>query len=259
MSIQDPELTARILRVLANVEALVDRFEPLAKLTMVPPTSLAAADARTSTRLGHEPVMNAGAQLSTSLDHLITWRHLMSAGPTGLQPTYAHMTLLRGALEGAVVARWLVDSTVDPRERLARAADWLREDYMKRRRIEEIIRSRPKPPRKLASERITELDAAAKALGLRLLRIVNTTDLFRAYCSLTADKGEYVYSAVSAFAHGRPWSLFMSQMTPVGPGLPDTGGLGTITANDEYALVFTMIAVHTANMAVADLQTYCSP
>lgn len=146
MPIQDPKVTARILRMLAQVDMLVRRFEPMARLSSTPTMSLAAADARTSARLGREPYMNAGFGVSTSLDHLITWRHAVSAGSTGLQPAYAHMTLLRGALEAAVVARWLVDSTVDPRERLARAADLLREDYLKRRRIEEIIRARPKPP-----------------------------------------------------------------------------------------------------------------
>ena len=50
---------------------------------------------------------------------------------------------------------------------------------------------------------------------------------------------------------------FVSTLTPVRPGLPGTGGLGTIAANDEHAVAFTLIAVTTALMAVKDLERYC--
>ena len=250
-------MTAQILRTLDHVEVMVRRVESVATLASTPATSLAATDARMSTRLGLEPFLNAGFQLSVSLDHLQTWRHVVVAGGAGLQPAYAHMTLLRGAMEAAVVARWLVDSGVDTGERLARSADWNRDDYTKRRRVEEIIRSRPKPPAKLASERMADLEAAASAIGLRPLRAVNVTDLFRGYCAQTGSRGELIYSMLSAFAHGRSWSVFVSTLTPVAPGLPGTGGLGTIAANDEHAVAFTVFAVKTALMAVMDLERYC--
>lgn len=117
-------MTAQILRTLDHVEVMARRLESVATLASTPATSLAAADARMSARLGLEPFLNAGFQLSVSLDHLQTWRHVVFAGGAGLQPAYAHMTLLRGAMEAAIVARWLVDSEVDPSERLARSADW---------------------------------------------------------------------------------------------------------------------------------------
>jgi hypothetical protein len=257
MGIQDPKVTAQILKTLHHVEVLATRLESVATLASTPATSLAAADARMSARLGLEPFLNAGFQLSVSLDHLQTWRHVVFGGGAGLQPAYAHMTLLRGAMEAAVVARWLVDSEVDPSERLARSADWDQVDYTKRKRIEEIIRARPKPPAKLASERMADLEAAARAIGLRPLRAVNVTDLFRAYCSQTGNRGELIYSMMSAFAHGRSWSVFVSTLTPVGPGLPGTGGLGTIGANDDHVVAFTITAVRTAMMAVKDLERYC--
>jgi hypothetical protein len=104
---------------------------------------------------------------------------------------------------------------------------------------------------------VADLEIAARAIGLRPLRAVNLTDLFRAYCSQSGNRGEVIYSMVSAFAHGRPRSVLVSTLTPVGPGLPGTGGLGTIAANDDYAVGFTITAVKTALMAVKDLERYC--
>lgn len=105
--------------------------------------------------------------------------------------------------------------------------------------------------------RITELEAAAKTVGLRPFRGINITDLFRGYCSLDGDAGEVLFSTVSAFAHGRPFSVLASTMTPAGPGLSGTGGLGTIVASDVNTLGVTATAVETAAVALADLERYC--
>jgi len=169
------------------------------------------------------------------------------------------MTLLRASMEASVVARWLVDSGVQPTERLARAASWLREDYRQRRRIEEIIKSKPVPPARSAAERIIELDAEVAALGLRTPTAVNLTDLFRVYCHRPGDEGETIYSTVSAFAHGRPWAALLLSSTAVTTGIAPGGMVMKTSANERVALAFTVDAIRTVALAVEDVKRQLSP
>jgi hypothetical protein len=190
-------------------------------------------------------------QVADSLDHLITWRHVIA---NGLQPSSAHMTLLRASMESSVVARWLVDPTVQPEEQLARAASWLREDYRQRRRVEEILKAKPVPPAKGAADRIADLDAEVTALGLRALTGINLTDLFRQYSNRPGDQGETNYSIASSFAHSRPWASLLLATTPVGPGVAPGGQVMKASADDTLALAFTVHAVRTATLAVEDVE-----
>ncbi len=226
--------------------------DKIARSTALASSSTAEQDAAAAARLGREPFLNSLALVSVSLDHLTAWRELVRT----LQPAYAHMTLIRGALEAAVVGRWLIDPGVETAERLARARDWLREDYQKRRRVEEIIKAAYVPPARSAADRIAELESEADALHLRPLRNVNLTDLFRQHCSVTGDEGETIYATMSSFAHGRPWSQLLAERTVLGPGVHGAGTLGTIAANDSQSLGFTAVAVRTTTLAIDDLEGY---
>jgi hypothetical protein len=248
---QHPAVTDRILAALAPVDDLRRRCEAFSALSAFPPGSAAAGDAAMSTLLGAEPVRLAMVQVANSLDHLVTWRHIMTKG---LQPTVAHMTLLRGSMEASVLARWLVDPAVQPAERLARAAEWLREDYRLRRRVEELAKIKPVPPGKSAVDRIADLDAEVAILALRVLTKINLTDLFRSYSNRSGDVGEINYSILSAFAHSRSWASLLLTATKVGTGVAPGGAVMRTSADDKLALAFTVHAVRTAALAAEDIE-----
>ncbi len=247
---QDPAVTKRILAALAPIDGLRHRCETFNALSALPPGSTAAGDAAMSTLLGVEPVRLAMVQVAYSLDHLVTWRHILTKG---LQPVVAHMTLLRGSMEASVVARWLVDPAVQPAERLARAAEWLREDYRLRRRVDELAKIKPVPPGKSAVDRIADLDFEVANLALRVLTKINLTDLFRKYSNRSGDVGEINYSILSAFAHSRNWALLLQAAEKVGSGVAPGGAVMKTSANDTFALAFTVHAVRTATLAVEDV------
>jgi len=248
---QDPAVTKRILAALAPVDGLRHRCEAFNALSVFPPGSTAAGDAAMSTLLGAEPVRLAMVQVANSLDHVVTWRHILTKG---LQPTIAHMTLLRGSMEASVLARWLVDPAGQPAERLARAAEWLREDYRLRRRVDELAKIKPVPPGKSAVDRIADLDAEAAKLALRVLTKVNLTDLFRSYSNRSGDEGEINYSILSAFAHSRSWASLLLTATKVRAGVAPGGAVMKTSANDTFALAFTVHAVRTATLALEDIE-----
>lgn len=88
---------------------LFDRLGLLAR-EAVAPGSNASKDA--SVPLGHHVRILAIDHLSTGLEHLVMWRRLLMSG---VQPNAVHMTLIRGAMEGAVNCRWLIDPRRDGR------------------------------------------------------------------------------------------------------------------------------------------------
>ena len=69
---------------------------------------------------GSLPVTFASSKLEMAADHLFAWQSLAGGSITTL-PVYAHLTLLRPAIEASVQARWLLDPAADPRARIARA------------------------------------------------------------------------------------------------------------------------------------------
>lgn len=176
MSVQDPKATAKIGRALAIVDDLTARLAAVVKLTTFLAGSRAAGDTSLSTLIGAAPPQEGGALASSSLDHLLTWRHTLTSG---LQPTYAHMTLLRGAMEAAVVARWLVDPDAGPKERVARAAAWLRESYLTRRRVETTLGVPVIPPAQPANDRLADLGREVGSLRLPARPVPKMTTLFR--------------------------------------------------------------------------------
>lgn len=72
---------------------------------------------------------SASIALGGAADHLSTWQVVVQARRL---PTYAFATLLRAALEAALVTRWLVDSRVSPGERVGRGIAAQLADYAER-------------------------------------------------------------------------------------------------------------------------------
>jgi hypothetical protein len=104
--------------VLAKVPELKDQLEAM-DLAHPLSGSLLLQD-RLAGWGGSLPGSFASSKLEMAADHLFAWQCL-TGGSTVWLPVYAHLTLLRPAIEASVQARWLLDPAADPRARIARA------------------------------------------------------------------------------------------------------------------------------------------
>ena len=127
----DGTALSHITRELAPLDEFRNRLNALHKPL---PGSRGAKSARRS--LGHLHTVFAGHSLSSAIDHLFAWRLILRAGEL---PIGSHLTLLRGALEGAATCRWLIDSDIDYHERIRRGSVLQLEDWRQRKRFEESI------------------------------------------------------------------------------------------------------------------------
>ncbi|MEA2341112.1 MAG: hypothetical protein QOG11_1189, partial [Solirubrobacteraceae bacterium] len=63
-----------------------------------------------------------------------------------LQPAFSHWTLIRGAIEGLAVTRWLCDPAISGGERIQRAAGVELADYEQRLKFERHVRLKLRKP-----------------------------------------------------------------------------------------------------------------
>ena len=96
-------------RVLAGVDRLLSAVAPLRErlerlnLAGVAKGSPAARDQRSP--LGELPFACASHAVMVASEHALAWRLIRDANYV---PAWSHLTLMRGALEGAVIARWVL-------------------------------------------------------------------------------------------------------------------------------------------------------
>ena len=196
--------------------------------------------------------------LSTGIEHLVVWHRLLTAG---VQPYAAHMTLVRGAMEGAVTCRWLIDPRVASAERVPRGVALLLEDYGNRRDFERdfgIPADVIKPPGKNATARYAELCLARDAARIRRMDAPPMTARFGGYAGLPPSRGRAVYRLLSAYAHGRQWKGLTMTVQFVGDAAEITRErLAKVSANDELSVMLTVLATRTATVALDELETYC--
>lgn len=179
-------------------------------------------------------------------DHLLALAALIRDAK--VLPAFAGMTLLRGAYEAALVARWVVDGTPD--ERLAKGISLHFDDLVERDKFERSCRMPPagaaSGPGKRANERIGELlDLAAPYgvvrtddTGRRSVRPVvpRCTRLAETYP--TPESGEveeeWFYRFLSAYAHSKQWALILTAQDIV----HGSGGTSDarIEADDRWVL-----------------------
>src|SRR5439155_24421457 len=109
----DADSASELHRAVARVDEIHARA--YRRFNAPEPGSRAAADAT----IPHARwvITYAGLAVGSAADHILAWK-LVADG--GLIPIYAPMTLLRGALEAAVTARWLVDLRPTAEERVGR-------------------------------------------------------------------------------------------------------------------------------------------
>jgi len=215
------EAVARLLiGRLGRVPHLHDRAQVLA---VSPPETGSAADTelaeRPEVKLGY---IKARALLVCAIDHLETLRLLVVEARA--VPSFAHMTLLRGALEPALQARWAMAGTTD--DRVARGFALELENLDERRKFEECV-----DDGSLARGRIVQLLEKAEGIGLTSLNkrgercltkpAIGYIDLLRilpsADPSMTKSSDDsWVYRFLSGYAHAKTWATTLGA-EPVPP------------------------------------------
>ena len=228
--------------------------EQLAALRDValPPDSPAMVDSN-AVPFGQLVRSHAMTAATNGVDHLVAWGALYIQGRWA--PTFAHMTLLRGSLEGCSTARWLVDPAVDSRVRIARGVGAQLADLAERAKIENLPRKTPPAPRqpnfRPASERIHRLEEAAAAAGICPLRIGHTDVVAR------FGPGEASYRLVCSYAHaGMALTMATSDLEVADENDPDGLRVARLTANPQLSLDMTELAIANASRAVREIYAY---
>jgi hypothetical protein len=249
------------VRILEPVERIRTRLGELSR-SGPPVGSRAARDSRT--RLGETAWILGLATGSVGVDHLLGWQTIRAT----LQPAFSHWTLIRGAIEGLAVTRWLCDPAIRGDERIQRAAGVQLADYKQRLAFERhiisklrepAVQAKPKGPGRTAEERIAELE---QRLG-RVPPIVmpSATDLFERYAVADEDeafKGAQLFRLISGIAHSKVWSLYA--MSQRGEKVEHGGGRGAVhvAADEGLVLRATAVAMRVAKEALADVEWYAA-
>lgn len=180
--------------------------------------------------------------------------HLLEAG---IQPTFSHLTLVRGSMEASVTARWLLGG-VTSSDRVARATAFLWSDYEERRKAEKVLGvTKVTAPAKTAAQRRADLEAQRLADHIPAINLPPFTMLFADHGIPGGDPSEAVYRILSAYAHGRRWRLLMTPASKIGASA--TGQtLMRVTASDWVSEAMTELAVDWAEKAIEEAEAYIS-
>lgn len=254
--IQDPQVTAKLAQILANAGVLFDRLGATARAGIAS-GSPAAEDA--AAELGHHTRIMAIDHLATGLEHLVIWHRLLTGGS---QPFATHMTLIRGAMEGAVTCRWLIDPRQDSAERVRRGVALLLDDYGNRRDFERDFGIDPaaiKPPAKSGADRHKQLQEKRDAANIGRVKVETMTYRFGGYIGLQPGPGRAIYRLLSAYAHGKQWKGLTTKIQAVALATEVRGGkVVKVSANDDMAVMLTALAMKVATAAVDEVDAYCS-
>lgn len=214
--------------------------------------SLAESDQRQ--RVGRYTLELSSAALNIGIEHLVAWRAL--ALGAGFLPAYTFLTLLRTAIECSAFARWLLDPGLDRDTRRRRGIGAQLADYDERRKWEAAAGVRPDPPGKPAKQRMADLEAEARRLGLKPIRPLNRVVLAARYVleDGAQDKvGEMLYRVLSGAAHGKQWTVLQAVRE-----ITDDMWART-TIDQGLAASATMVAVVVARDSIDDLERYNGP
>jgi len=259
----DERAQAMLAADLSEIDQLWRRLD-IAVLT--PPDAGSVASAELADRMRAYAYDQASTAMRAALDHVRAWRTLLIAGE---MPAYAHLSLLRTGHEAALLAYWLTEPTIDADTRLARGVAAQAADYEERRRFEEAIGlTVATPPGKLASDRLSDLMAAARGLGLArrnrkdaeilTVSVPATVEFFDLYESVgPRAKAQCLYRLYSGYAHAKQWALMQGaqQQAP----FDSSGRTVALTQGSDLIAVAatrrTIAAVHRALAAFEGLRT----
>ena len=251
MTQQNDEAATEELRTrLAGVALTQERYNRLRGDS--PTGSIAAAECET---IGGEYVYIRGtALMAVALDHLGALRSIVC--DAHILPTFAHYTLLRGAYEPALVARWALGGTSG--DRLASGFALMFSEFSERRKLERLNGDTSLADRRLADlldlaqgHGLTTLDKNAKRVLTKPLP--STTELSGVFLEgTTGATEEWLYRLLSGYSHGKEWAVALGMATTDG-GL-SRGAEGVVTANGEWALAILMLVTHHLEAALDTIE-----
>lgn len=244
-------------------------FEPLAamqarhgELSRVGPASRSQAAIDSRSKVGQMAWHLSLPAAAIGVDHLVAWANLRVRA--GSQPPFSHFTLIRAAIEGCAVARWLCDPAVTAAVRVQRAAGVQLEDYEQRLRFENRTGSglvKPTGSGRTAAQRLAGLKKLLASHKVTALQMPPTTVLFGRYAPFDDRPigGEGLYRLMAGVIHSKVWSLQavtdLSDVVDLGEGSRPM----KVEANAEFAFVATLIAMRIALDALADIERYAAP
>lgn len=247
--------------VLAAIDELWRREHDVISVGPLP-GSLAAADS--DLPLGAIASELGSMAWSIGADHALAWHRLLHVARA--QPMAAHATLARSVIEGAVVCRWLLEPGIDARERRVRATAMLAEDYRQRRNFERSANIENVPRGRLGrtgAQRHAELERDIRrhglvAAGKNVRRPPEVTQLFADFAIPTRrGDGEWLYRALSGYAHGKQWAALLGEMgepRPYGSGGP--GQIARFSSNDNLTLAIARFAMTALAVGLSELALY---
>lgn len=169
-----------------------------------------------------EPIYLAGMYLHVALDHYLTLRSMFipaevpEGAPAAELRNYSPYTIVRGAFEADAWASWLLDSEVDPTQRLARALTLRAENLRDLLHLGEIDNYEPRANRLVEIATLHGLSARrnrdGEVIDVGVRRPLITALLDDLLPMATPDTkghplGSHTYGLLSARAHGNPWAV----------------------------------------------------
>lgn len=203
--------------------------------------------------VGSYPWVFVGQMLGVAVDHAQAWARLLESHQ---MPLYAHLTLLRAALEAAVTARWLL-SAPTTEGRVAAAVSLWEEDLLDWERLVVKFPGKVAPDSSaMYADALSGFRAHVAVAGLPTKRPPSTSDRVRDFGVHPGPKSDWLFRILSAPAHGSTWSISVGEF---GEGV-ETRVPGArsakVRAHPLLALNATAIVLATLTTAVADLERY---
>ena len=205
---------------------------------------------------GDRPGLTTLNRLSIAMDHLLTWYRIIFEAQ--FIPVHAHVTLLRPAIEASVQARWLLDATVSPCDRVGRALGLALDDLNERRKIEDDWSKDPGYHQvgQTALQRADQLRDQAKAADIEP-QYRDTIALLRLYPLHEYATDLAVFRFICGVVHGTIWASIHGQIETVEAGA--TVSTYKQTSDQAEAGMLTQAAVAQFAAALTVLEAYVEP
>lgn len=246
---RDPRI-GPTLALLAHAPSLRKRARALGA---APPVEGSDARLDQAAPAGVLPQVLAAQMAGVAAEHLFIWHLLLEQD---VFPRYAHLTLLRSALEPAVTARWLLHGTTTA-ARICRAVALLEEDVVEWRKIASSFEaSHPGVViEALDDEQLARIRADIDCSSAPS-RVPSRSDRVRDHAVHPGAKSDWIYRVLSSPAHGNTFSISTGEFgEALGSNMPGTTAR-RVSPHTTLASVATGIVLQTVEAAIADLERY---